>query len=104
MVFGGNVMNAAKKIKSLLCGEKYEFAIVLFFYLAGTAVYFLLGNFSKAIYIYMDEVFYYDMARGIFRGNGFAINNFMPNFENFATEERKITHWNKGIFYGREQK
>ena len=26
------------------------------------------------------------------------------NFENFATEERKITHWNKGIFYGREQK
>lgn len=29
---------------------------------------------------------------------------FMPNFENFATEERKITHWNKGIFYGREQK
>lgn len=84
MVFGGNVMNAAKKIKSLLCGEKYEFAIVLFFYLAGTAVYFLLGNFSKAIYIYMDEVFYYDMARGIFRGNGFAINNFMPNFEKIA--------------------
>ena len=28
---------------------------------------------------------------------------FMPNFENFATEERKITHWNKGILYGREQ-
>jgi|GEM_PF-2709001 len=24
---------------------------------------------------------------------------FMPNFENFATEERKITHWNKGILY-----
>lgn len=29
---------------------------------------------------------------------------FHAQFENFATEERKITHWNKGIFYGREQK
>ncbi len=73
-----------KKLKALLFNEKNEYVLVLLMFLAGTAVYFFLGHFNKAISIYMDEIYYYDMARSIYKGNGFSINNFMPNFEKIA--------------------
>lgn len=72
------------KLKELFRKDKTEFAVMCILFLLGTAAYFMLGKFSKAIEIYMDELFYYDMGRDIFNGNGLLINNYMSSFEKIA--------------------
>lgn len=70
------------KIRSWLgskaCGKDLIWVFVL--YLAGVAVHFLLGNFSKRLTVYADELLYYTGAQSIFNGNGLMFINAHASF------------------------
>jgi len=58
------------------------FIILLFFFF--TIIRFLLANFNKVITVYPDELYYYDIARSLFHGNGITSRGLPLNFQKIA--------------------
>ena len=50
-------------------------------FLIGVLLHFYLGNFSKAIVMYLDELRYYGIARGLFNGEGLDIRGINSEFQ-----------------------
>ncbi|MBQ9528203.1 MAG: hypothetical protein IJR68_11380 [Fretibacterium sp.] len=50
-------------------------------FLIGVLLHFYIGNFSKAIVMYLDELRYYGIARSLFYGNGLDIRGVSPGFQ-----------------------
>lgn len=63
------------KINFFLKNDKIFKKILILLFLLTTAVYFLLSNYTKTIYIYGDELGYYGIARSLANLNGISMYN-----------------------------
>ena len=63
------------KINIFFENDKILKKILILLFLLTTAVYFLLSNYTKTIYIYGDELGYYGIARSLANLNGISMYN-----------------------------
>ena len=61
--------------------KKKEIVVVLFVFLVAFVFYGVIGNYSKQLSVYPDELYYLDTARNLFYGNGFLIHNIASGWQ-----------------------
>lgn len=61
-----------------------EILIIGLFLLGGITLHFLIGNFTKSISIYADELRYFTIARSMYMGDGLTIRGAATSFQKIA--------------------
>lgn len=61
-----------------------EILLVGLLLFVGIAFHFWIGNFTKSISIYADELRYYSIARSIYMGDGITIRGALTSFQIIA--------------------
>lgn len=61
--------------------RKYHAVMIILLFLAASIAHFLFANYYKVIYIYPDELRYYDIARSIWKNHTISILNNSTDFQ-----------------------
>lgn len=73
-------MHSVMNLLNIETGKK-DFFYVLAFYAVGVLVYFIIGNFPKAIATYGDELLYFTIGQSIHDGKGIMCMNAPTDFK-----------------------